>query len=75
MAVSAISIYLEKGRNNTNRRIGISEGEFVVLDQTSGGAFPSGVFHGHVRSWGELTSRMQAVLRKAGLVTKGGKII
>lgn len=58
--------------NNTNRRIGISDNEFVVLDQTSGGAFPNGVFHGHVRSWGELTSKMQAVLRKAGLVTKGG---
>lgn len=61
--------------NNTNRRIGISDNEFVVLDQTSGGVFPDGIFHGHVRSWEELTSKMQSVLRKAGLVTKGGKIL
>lgn len=55
---------------NTNRRIGISNGEFVVLDNTIGD-----IFHGHVRSWDELTQIMQAVLRKAGLVTKKGKIL
>ncbi|WP_204343380.1 polymorphic toxin-type HINT domain-containing protein [Paenibacillus elgii] len=54
---------------NTDRRIGISDGEFVVLDRTS-----EGLYHGHVRSWGELTPTMQAILRKAGLVNKKGKI-
>lgn len=55
---------------NTDRRIGISNGEFVVLDKTS-----DGLYHGHVRSWDELTPKMQAVLRKAGLVDKKGNII
>ena len=34
-----------------------------------------GVFHGHVRSWSELTNAMRAALRKAGLVNKKGKIL
>jgi hypothetical protein len=56
--------------SNTTRRVGVSNGEIVVLDQTS----PE-VFHGHVRSWNELTPQMQSALRKAGLVNKKGKII
>jgi len=55
---------------NTDRRIGISNGEFVVLDNTI-----DNIFHGHVRSWSKLTQLMQAVLRKAGLVNKKGKIL
>jgi hypothetical protein len=55
---------------NTDRRISISNDEFVVLDKTS-----DGLYHGHVRTWDELAQQMQAVLRKAGLVTKKGKII
>lgn len=51
----------------TPRRIGVSDGEIVVLDQTT-----EGVFHGHVRSWGELTPKMCSVLQKAGLVDKKG---
>ncbi|TNJ53558.1 hypothetical protein FE784_40400 [Paenibacillus hemerocallicola] len=47
---------------NTDRRIGISDGEFVVLDKTS-----DGIYHGHVRSWSELNPTMQSILRKAGL--------
>ena len=54
---------------NTTRRIGISDGEFVVLDETT-----KGVFHGHVRSWNELSEKMKAVLIKAGKVNKKGKI-
>jgi hypothetical protein len=54
---------------NTERRIGISNGEFVVLDKTS-----DGLYHGHVRSWSELDQKMQAILRKAGLVDKKGNI-
>lgn len=55
--------------DNTTRRIGISEGEFVVLDETM-----EKLFHGHVRSWKELSNAMKAALRKAGLVSKKGKI-
>lgn len=54
---------------NTDRRIGISDGEFVVLDKTS-----DGLYHGHVRSWGELDQKMQSIFRKAGLVDKKGNI-
>ena len=61
--------------DTTNRRIGICNGEFVVVDHTSGGLYPAGVYHGHVRPWGELTQSMQAILRKAGLVNKKGEII
>lgn len=56
--------------NNTTRRVGISNGEFVVLDEIT-----KGVFHGHVRSWDELSSKMKAELIKAGMVNKKGKII
>ncbi|MFC5700575.1 polymorphic toxin-type HINT domain-containing protein [Cohnella faecalis] len=54
---------------NTDRRIAVSNGEFVVLDKTS-----DGLYHGHVRSWSELTPTMQAILRKEGLVDKKGRI-
>ncbi len=55
--------------SNTTRRVGISDGEIVVFDETT-----SGIFHGHVRSWDELTEQMKASLRKAGIVNKKGKI-
>lgn len=55
---------------NTTRRVGISDGEIVVFDETT-----SGIFHGHVRSWNELSEQMKASLRKAGMVNKKGKII
>lgn len=54
---------------NTSRRIGISDGEIVILDQTS-----PGLFHGHVRSWNDLTQIMKNVLTEANLVTSRGKI-
>ena len=55
---------------NTTRRVGISDGEIVVFDETT-----SGIFHGHVRSWNELSEAMKAALRKSGKVNKKGKII
>ena len=55
---------------NTTRRVGISDGEIVVFDETT-----SGVFHGHVRSWNELSEIMKSVLGKAGMVNKKGRII
>ena len=54
---------------NTTRRIGVSDGEIVVFDETI-----DGVFHGHVRSWDELTEPMKSALRKAGMTNKKGKI-
>ena len=54
---------------NTPRRIGISDKEIVVLDQTS-----PRLFHGHVRLWKELTQEMKNALVDAGLCTLKGKI-
>ncbi len=54
---------------NTKRRIAVSHGQFVVIDETS-----PGLYHGHVREWNQLRDEMKAVLRKADLVTKKGKI-
>ncbi len=56
--------------NNSTRRVGVSNGEIVVLDETS-----KGIFHGHVRTWKQLSNEMQSVLRKAGLANKKGKVI
>jgi hypothetical protein len=57
---------------NTTRRVGIdyASGEFVVFDETR-----AGIFHGHVRTWEQLTQAMQNALREAGLATARGKII
>ncbi|WP_162799153.1 hypothetical protein [Nocardioides sp. 616] len=54
------------------RRIGVDPdaNEFVIFDQTV-----EGVFHGHARSWSELTGGMQSVLRKAGMVDRRGNIL
>ena len=52
------------------RRIGTSNNQFVVLDQTS-----PGLYHGHVRAWGDLSNSMRSALIKAGKATIKGKII
>lgn len=54
---------------NATRRVGISDGEIVVFDETT-----SGIFHGHVRSWNELSEAMKAALRKSGKVNKKGRL-
>jgi RHS repeat-associated protein len=61
-------------KETSTRRIGIdrSTNEFVVFDNTNPG---TGTFHGHVRSWGQLTQEMKNALIKAGEVTRTGKII
>ena len=55
---------------NTTRRVGLdSNGDFVVLDETT-----SGTFHGHVREWNSnggnqgLTQEMKNALYKAGYI-------
>ena len=52
------------------RRIGTSNNQFVVLNQTS-----PGLYHGHVRAWGDLSNSMRSALIKAGKATIKGKII
>jgi hypothetical protein len=54
------------------RRVGIDyeTGEYVVFDQTS-----SGVFHGHVRPWNELTDDMRNALRGVGIVDRQDRIL
>ena len=54
---------------NSPRRVGISNGQFVVLDQTS-----PGVFHGHVRIWADLEQNMKNALINSGMVNRHGKI-
>jgi hypothetical protein len=58
----------------STRRVGVDAAnqEIVVFDETYPG---QQVFHGHVRSWGELRPEMQAALRRAGLVDARGRII
>ena len=55
---------------NTKRRVGISDGEIVVFDNTR-----DEEFHAHVRPWKKLSNQMKAALKKAGMVNKKGKII
>jgi len=54
------------------RRVGVdpANGEIVVLDQTS-----PGTFHGHVRSWDQLTDAQRNALVKNKLTDKRGNII
>jgi hypothetical protein len=59
---------------NTTRRAGADKvnGEFSIFDET----YPeSGIFHGHVRSWGELSQQQQSALIKGGLANRRGKIL
>jgi hypothetical protein len=63
-------LYKEKGINRCQRRIGISNNQFVVLDETG-----NQNFHGHVRTWDGLFEEMQNLLIKNGKVTPKGKIL
>jgi hypothetical protein len=59
---------------NTTRRVGADavNGEFAVFDET----YPdSNVFHGHVRSWDELSTQMQNALVRAGMATRRGGFV
>jgi hypothetical protein len=59
-------------KETSSRRVGIDAAnrEIVVFDE-----HVSGRFHGHVRTWTELTPAMQHALEQAGLVTRRGRII
>jgi hypothetical protein len=56
----------------TSRRISVDPGtgSFVVFDETT-----EGVFHGHLRSWNELTHTMQNALVRSGTVDRKGRLL
>ncbi|MCL1624322.1 polymorphic toxin-type HINT domain-containing protein [Moraxella sp. Tifton1] len=60
-----------KIKDTSDRRIAVdkSTGEFVIFDKTI-----DNIYHGHVRTWDELTQEMKNVLIGSGLVNKKGKI-
>ena len=67
--------FKQKGNTQYQRRLGVSEDEIVVLDQT-GILNETGeeLYHGHVREWKDLKAKMRVALRETGKVTKKGKI-
>lgn len=60
-----------KIKATSDRRIAVdkSSGEFVIFDKTI-----NNIYHGHVRTWSELTQEMKNVLINNGLVDRKGKI-
>lgn len=59
-----------KYKRHYDRRVGISNGEIVVLD----GDVRNG-YHGYVRTWEELTKQMRCALIDNGLANDRGKIL
>jgi hypothetical protein len=68
---AALDLSLQVGANST-RRVGIdyAQRQFAVFDEHA-----PGMFHGHVRTWDQLTHAMQSVLRRAGMVDSRGNIV
>jgi hypothetical protein len=60
--------------DNSTRRVGVDyeNDQYVVFDETYPG---QGVFHGHYRTWNELSQPMQAMLRRSGLSGPRGQIL
>jgi RHS repeat-associated protein len=61
-------------KSTTTRRVGVdpTTGEYDVFDETYPG---SNIFHGHARSWGQLTQDMRNALIRAGYVNRRGNIL
>jgi hypothetical protein len=59
-------------KNTSPRRVGVdaANAEIVVLDQTS-----EDTFHGHVRSWDQLTDQQRNALIKNKLTDQRGRIL
>jgi hypothetical protein len=59
-------------KSTTNRRIGVDTvtGEIVILDDTN-----DGTYHGHIRTWDQLTQEMKNALANSGLIDNKGRII
>jgi len=70
---SALDVSLRISENST-RRIGIdyASQRFVVFDETYPG---QGIFHGHYRTWDELSQPMQSLLRRWGMASGRGDIL
>ena len=66
--------------NNTRRRIGIDprNNEFVVFDRTGNlvrdKQIIGGIYHGHVRSWDDLSKDMKDTLKAHNVVDRRGRI-
>ena len=56
-----------RGTSPTRPGVDKANGEIVVFNRTS-----EGIFHGHVRSFGELNNRMKSALVKSGMVDRKG---
>jgi RHS repeat-associated protein len=58
-------------KGTSTRRVGVDyqNREFVVFDETR-----AGKFHGHARSWQQLTQEMKNALVKSGMASRSGKI-
>jgi hypothetical protein len=69
---SGCSGRIATGGGNSTRRVGIdyAQRQLAVFDEHA-----PGLFHGHVRTWDQLTQAMQSVLRRAGMVDGRGNII
>ena len=64
------SVFVCMNENGKPRRIGLSYGQLVALDQTR-----PGFFHGHTRDWGGLTHDMRNALHREGWANfKTGKM-
>jgi hypothetical protein len=61
-------------KETSSRRVGvdIENGQIVVFDETHPG---KNIFHGHVRSWEELTQMQRNALIRANWVDRRGRII
>ena len=61
-------------KETSPRRVGVDYdlGQLVVFDETHPG---EGIFHGHVRSWDELTDQQRSAFSRAGLTDQRGRIL
>jgi len=61
-------------KETSPRRVGVDydSGELVVFDETHPG---EGIFHGHVRSWDELTDQQRNAFSAGGLTDRRGRIL
>ncbi len=61
-------------KGTSPRRVGVDadSGEIVVLDQTHPG---QDIYHGHVRSWKDLTDQMRNALIRNKLTDRRGKVL
>ena len=61
-------------KETSPRRVGVDydTGELSVFDETHPG---EGVFHGHVRTWDEMTDQQRNAFTRAGLTDRRGRIL